>query len=67
MEDLLTTREVSEMIDRTPGRVVQLIRAGELAAELKGGIYLIKRKDAENLVLKKPTGRPPNEQVSVQN
>jgi len=60
MNNLLTTKEVGELINRTAGRVVQLIRAGKLKAELKGGIYLIKKEDADNIVLRKPTGRPPN-------
>lgn len=60
LDDLLTTTEAAEIKGWTSRYITKLIRAGRLKATEKGGRYLIKRADLENI---KPAerlpGRPP--------
>ena len=61
MENYLTTKEVAERLERTPSRIVQLIRLGDIPAIKRGNTYLINPADIENFKFRKITGRPPKE------
>ena len=60
MDELLTTTEAAEIKGWTSRYIVKLIKAGRLEAIEKGGRFLIRRKDLENIKPgKRPPGRPP--------
>lgn len=52
-----TTKEAAEIIERTPGRIRQMILSGQLKAEKHGRDWLIEDEDLE-AVKDLPRGRP---------
>jgi excisionase family DNA binding protein len=56
LDDLLTTTEAADIKGWTSRYIVKLIKAGRLEAIEKGGRYLVKREDLDNI---KPAERPP--------
>jgi len=57
--DLLTVRDVAEILDVTVGRVHQLIKAGRLPVQKLGFMYVIQKSDVERVQVRK-NGRPKN-------
>lgn len=68
--ELVTVRNVAELLGVTVGRVHQLITAGRLPATKLGSQYVIKRDDLKIVLNRKP-GRPVNNtnsrKIKVQN
>lgn len=44
---MLTTKEVADKLNLSPGRIHQLIKSGKIKAVKKSGIYLITKEDLE--------------------
>jgi excisionase family DNA binding protein len=58
-DDLLTTKEAGQIKGWSDRYVAMLIREGRLKAKKKGGIWLIRRKDLDNIEpSERPVGRP---------
>lgn len=59
MKDFLTTQEAAEILGVTARRVVAMIQAKQLPAQLVGSnaLYLIAREDLKLVKIRKP-GRP---------
>jgi excisionase family DNA binding protein len=59
LNDYLTTAEAAEVKKVTVAYIARLIRQQRLKAEKKGGVYLIQRKDLDNIKpAPRPRGRP---------
>jgi site-specific DNA-methyltransferase (cytosine-N4-specific) len=60
LEDVVTTQEAAEMLERSRERVLQFIREGRLEAEKRGRDYLIPRYALAQFASqpRKRTGRP---------
>lgn len=58
VQNLLTTQDVAERINKTQQRVIQMINEGKLKATRIGRDFLITEDDLSRIQLTRPTGRP---------
>jgi excisionase family DNA binding protein len=60
--NLLTTKQVADMLNVTTGRIRAFIYSGRLRATKKGQTYLISRAHLKSLMIRK-VGRPKKEDL----
>ena len=60
MNGLISTKEAAEKLGLSLRRVQALITVGRLPAQKIGNSYVVKEKDLELVMVRKP-GRPPKE------